>query len=40
MKVLVNHEVIVTSILIINILSKTFLTKEGAVDSLRKGAIL
>lgn len=40
MKVLVDHEVIVISILITNILSRTFLTKRGAVDDLRKGTFL
>lgn len=40
MKVLVDHEVIVISTLIINILSRTFLTKKGAADNSRKGTFL
>lgn len=39
MKVLVDHEVIFIRILI-NIFSRTFLTKKGAVDDLRKGTFL
>lgn len=40
MKVLINCEVIVTRLLIIGIVSRTFLTKEGTVDKPRKGTIL
>lgn len=39
LKILVSCEVVITSI-ILNVLSRTFLTKEGAVDNLRKGTIL
>lgn len=39
-KRLINHEVIVTQVLLIDVLSRTFLTRAGTVDKLRKGTIL